>query len=152
MVIMTLKGENEQEKSILLSSHYDVVPVSEECWNSDPFGAEMRDNGDIVARGSQDMKCVGMAYLEAIRKLKSLNPKQGFKRTIHLVFTPDEEIGSPNGAAQLVNSDVFEKLNVGVCFDEGFPSPSNQLYVFTSERSTLCKHKFKSCFIIVFRY
>lgn len=129
---MTLKGQDDSLKSILLSSHYDVVPVSQEFWESDPFGAEMRPNGDIVARGSQDMKCVGMAYLEAIRKLKG-----SLKRTVHLVFTPDEEIGSANGAAMFVQSEKFKELNVGICFDEGIPSPTNMFYVFSSERSTV---------------
>lgn len=132
---MTLRGQDDSLKSVLLSSHYDVVPVSAEFWESDPFAAEMRQNGDIVARGAQDMKCVGMAYLEAIRKLKS----KGLKRTIHLIFTPDEEIGSANGAAMFVQSENFKKLNVGVCLDEGIPSPNNQFYVFNSERSTVCK-------------
>lgn len=132
---MTLKGQDENLKSILLSSHYDVVPVSSEFWESDPFAAEMRPNGDIVARGAQDMKCVGMAYLEAIRRLKS----KVLKRTIHLVFTPDEEIGSANGAARFVQSDEFKKLNVGICLDEGVPSPTNKFYVFNSERSVTCK-------------
>ena len=36
----------------------------------DPFGAVMDEHGNIFARGSQDMKCVGMQYLEAIRLLK----------------------------------------------------------------------------------
>ena len=30
----------------------------------------MDEHGNIFARGSQDMKCVGMQYLEAIRLLK----------------------------------------------------------------------------------
>lgn len=133
---MTLKGQDEGLKSILLSSHYDVVPVSEEFWESDPFAAEMRANGDIVARGAQDMKCVGIAYLEAIRRLKksSIN----LKRTVHLIFTPDEEIGSPHGAELLAKSAEFEKLNIGVCFDEGVPSPDSKFYVFNSERSAYC--------------
>ena len=130
---MTLTGSDPEAPSILLSSHYDVVPVSAEFWESDPFAAEMRPNGDIVARGAQDMKCVGMAYLEAIRRLKSSK----FKRTIHLVFTPDEEIGSSNGAAQLVNSPEFKNLNIGMCLDEGIPSPTSKFYVFSSERSTI---------------
>ena len=132
---MTFKG-TEDCKSILLSSHYDVVPVSEEFWESDPFSAKMKHNGDIVARGSQDMKCVGMAYLEAIRRIKSKGIT--LKRTIHLVFTPDEEIGSPNGAARLIKSLEFDVLNVGICFDEGIPSPTDKFYVFNSERSALC--------------
>ena len=135
---MTLKGQDESLKSILLSSHYDVVPVSEEFWESDPFAAEMRSNGDIVARGAQDMKCVGMAYLEAVRRLNSSK----LKRSVHLVFTPDEEIGSENGAAKFVNSEKFAHLNVGICLDEGVPSPTEKLYVFNSERSTTCKFYF----------
>lgn len=132
---MTLKGQDESLKSILLSSHYDVVPVSSEFWESDPFAAEVRPNGDIVARGAQDMKCVGMAYLEAIRRLKS----NGLKRTIYLVFTPDEEIGSENGAAKFVHSEKFKELNIGICLDEGLPSPSEKIYIFNCERSTTCK-------------
>lgn len=131
---MTLNGQDESLKSILLSSHYDVVPVSEEFWESDPFAAEMLPNGDIVARGAQDMKCVGMAYLEAIRRLKL----KRLKRTIHLVFTPDEEIGSANGAAKFVNSETFKKLNVGICLDEGIPSFTEKFFVFNAERSTAC--------------
>lgn len=132
---MTLKGQDESLKSILLSSHYDVVPVSAELWESDPFAAEMRSNGDIIARGAQDMKCVGMAYLEAIRRLKL----KGLNRTVHLVYTPDEEIGSANGAAKFINSDNFKKLNIGICLDEGIPSPNEKFYVFSSERSANCK-------------
>ena len=133
---MTLKGIDSSLKSILLSSHYDVVPVSEEFWESDPFAAQMRPNGDIVARGSQDMKCVGMAYLMAIKRIKT-NLALSFKRTIHLLFTPDEEIGSPNGAAQMIKSAEFAELNIGACFDEGVPSPTNKFYVFNRERLTL---------------
>lgn len=141
---MTLKGEDPSLKAVLLSSHYDVVPVSAEFWESDPFAATMCPNGDIVARGSQDMKCVGIAYLEAIRRLKSESKR--LKRTIHLVYTPDEEIGSGNGAEQFAKQ--LEELNVGVCFDEGLPSPTNNFYVFNSERSTLCNY----LNIIIFLY
>ena len=147
-MIMTLKGRDEASKSVLLSSHYDVVPVSAEFWESDPFAAEMRSNGDIVARGAQDMKCVGMAYLEAIRRLKSVNKQ--FKRTIHLLFTPDEEIGSANGAAKLIKDVNFETLNVGICFDEGIPSPTNNFYIFNSERSSLCNFVWFVLFVFIF--
>ena len=136
VVFMTIQGSDPSLKSIVLSSHYDVVPVSEEFWESDPFSAEIRPNGDIVARGSQDMKCVGIAYLEAIRRIKT-NSASRLKRTIHLIFTPDEEIGSSNGAAQMIKSTEFADLNIGACFDEGVPSPTNKFYVFSTERVTL---------------
>ena len=38
------------------------------------------------------MKCVCIQYVEAIRRLKAAN--KNFKRTVHLSFVPDEEIGS----------------------------------------------------------
>lgn len=70
----------------MLNSHTDVVPVFPENWTHPPFGAEIDAEGKIFARGAQDMKCVGMQYLAAIRALK----KDGvtMKRTIHVVYVP----------------------------------------------------------------
>lgn len=64
----------------------DVVPVFEDKWTYPPFGADIDSEGRIYARGSQDMKCVGVQYLAAVRALK----KEGvtFKRTIHMIFVP----------------------------------------------------------------
>ena len=70
----------------MLNSHLDVVPVSPEHWDSDPFAAHKRPNGDIVARGAQDMKCVSMWYLEAVRRLKVAGTV--LLRTIHLTYVP----------------------------------------------------------------
>lgn len=63
------------------------------------------------------MKCVGMQYLEAVRRLKA----SGFQpfRSIYLAFSPDEEIGAQDGAAKFVESEVFKSLNIGVVLDEG---------------------------------
>lgn len=64
----------------------DVVPVFEDKWSHPPFRADIDSEGRIYARGSQDMKCVGVQYLAAIRALK----KEGlsFKRTLHIIFVP----------------------------------------------------------------
>lgn len=63
------------------------------------------------------MKCVSMQYLEAVRRLKD----QGFqpKRSVYLVFAPDEEIGGHDGAEKFSLSEVFQQLNVGIVLDEG---------------------------------
>lgn len=63
----------------------------EEYWTHKPFDAEMDEDGRIFARGAQDMKCVGMQYLGALRYFKRKNVT--FKRTIHVVFVPNEELG-----------------------------------------------------------
>lgn len=130
---MTLPGKDKGLTSILLNSHMDVVPVSREKWSRDPFAADLEADGRIIARGSQDMKCVGMAYIEAIRRLK-LSGKV-FSRSIHLAFVPDEEIGGAAGASKLSSSDILQDLNVGICLDEGVPCPVNRTYLFNAERS-----------------
>jgi aminoacylase len=133
---MTLAGSEPSLPGLLLNSHMDVVPVSAEHWAHDPFAANVTEDGDIIARGAQDMKCVGMAYLEALRRMRIA----GFlpRRSIHLFYTPDEEIGSEAGAAAIVASGWLEELNIGFGLDEGIPSPSGSLFIFDCERSIWC--------------
>lgn len=96
----------------------DVVPVYEEYWYHPPFGAEMEDNGNIYARGTQDMKCVGTWYLAAIRELKRTGVKR-LKRNIHLTYVPDEELGGTRGMKGFVELDAFKAMNVAFALDEG---------------------------------
>jgi len=84
VVILTWKGLQPELPSILLNSHMDVVPVFPENWTHPPFGADIDEEGRIFARGTQDMKSVGMQHLAAIRALKKRGAK--FKRTIHISF------------------------------------------------------------------
>jgi aminoacylase len=59
-VLITWAGKDPSLPSVLLNSHTDVVPVYPEFWSTkDPFIPEINDQGDIIARGTQDMKCVG---------------------------------------------------------------------------------------------
>ena len=81
--IMTWPGTEPELPTLLLNSHTDVVPVFPESWKYDPFEAVKEPNGDIYARGTQDMKSVGIQHIEAIHRLKNLQKKK-FKRTIHL--------------------------------------------------------------------
>jgi aminoacylase len=91
LVILTIEGTDPSLKSLILNSHTDVVPVSGEFWRHDPFEA-FKDpaDGKIYARGSQDMKCVGIWYMEALRLILKRGLKM--KRTVHLTFVPDEEV------------------------------------------------------------
>ncbi|KRZ76082.1 Aminoacylase-1 [Trichinella papuae] len=136
LLIMTLEGTEPSLPSILLNSHMDVVPVYEEKWKYDPFSGHIDEKGDIYGRGSQDMKNVGMQYLEAILHLK----RQGktFKRTIHLSFVPDEEMGGKLGMAKFIETDSFKKLNVGVCLDEGIATEDDVYRIYYAERNIWC--------------
>ena len=41
------------------------VPAEADKWTmAEPFSAKELENGDIVGRGTQDMKCVCIQYLE----------------------------------------------------------------------------------------
>lgn len=113
VVIITWEGKVPTSPSILLNSHMDVVPVFPVCkifnflttfiftqkhdsmntlfifqesWTYPPFSAHLTEDGKIYARGSQDMKCVAIQYIETVRRLK----KNGVRlnRTIHLCFVP----------------------------------------------------------------
>lgn len=95
----------------------DVVPVFEEYWSHKPFEAEMDEKGRIFARGAQDMKSVGMQYLGAIRNFK--RKQMSFKRTIHVVFVPNEEMGGNGGMADFIHTQEFRALNPGFSLDEG---------------------------------
>lgn len=86
IVVMSWIGAQPTLPAIMLNSHMDVVPAYPEQWSHPPFAANIDENGRIYARGSQDMKGIGMQYLAAIRELKKAG--QTFKRTIHVIFVP----------------------------------------------------------------
>ncbi|KAJ8920151.1 hypothetical protein NQ315_011811 [Exocentrus adspersus] len=133
IVIITWVGSEPESPSILLNSHMDVVPVFEEKWTHKPFLAHIDPKGNIYARGSQDMKCVGIQYLEAVRRLKL----QGvtLRRTLHISFVPDEEIGGVEGMRKFVHTNEYRDLNVGFALDEGMASPNEEFALFYAERS-----------------
>lgn len=133
VTIMTWEGTNPKLKSILLNSHTDVVPVFPEHWKYDAFSAFKDAEGNIFARGSQDMKCVTIQYIEAIRRLKAEGHK--LSRTVHLMFVPDEEVGGHKGMETFVNHQEFHKLNIGFALDEGLANPTDAFTVFYGERN-----------------
>jgi N-acyl-L-amino-acid amidohydrolase len=124
-------------ESILINSHYDVVPVNPALWTTDPFGGELGEvDGEqvIYGRGSQDDKSLTIMQLEALRALK----RGGFqpKRTIHITITPDEEIYSNDGMSCFVRTQVFKNLNVGAALDEGYLTKSPEFFLFYGERAS----------------
>ncbi|KAF9020524.1 adenylate cyclase [Haplosporangium bisporale] len=121
-VIMTFEGSDPSLPTLLLNSHTDVVPVFPEMWTQDAFAAN-KVNGFIYARGSQDMKCVGMSYLEVLRRYRAEGKKP-----------LQEEVGGVEGMKLLVHHPEFTALNVAFALDEGIASPKDALKVFYGER------------------
>lgn len=118
----------------------DVVPVFEEHWTHRPFDADMDEDGRIIARGAQDMKCVGMQYLGALRYFK--RKQMMFKRTIHVLFVPEEELGGDGGMADFVHQDAFRNLNAAFSLDEGklfLNSRVNHLHLLNTLKGLLLR-------------
>lgn len=136
MVVITWPGSDPTLPSILLNSHMDVVAVYADQWTHPPFAAEMDDDGRIFGRGAQDDKSVGTQYLAAIRALKR-NGVENLKRTIHVTFAADEEVGSAFGWMPFIQTKEFAALNAGLFLDEGMPSDTTELDVYYAERNAM---------------
>uniref|UniRef100_A0A8C4HJE2 N-acyl-aliphatic-L-amino acid amidohydrolase n=1 Tax=Dicentrarchus labrax TaxID=13489 RepID=A0A8C4HJE2_DICLA len=116
--IMTWQGTDPTLKSILLNSHTDVVPVYQEHWKYDAFSAFKDAEGNIYARGSQDMKCVTIQW------------------NLNCMFASYEHfVGGHKGMETFVKHPEFQKLNIGFALDEGLANPGEAFTVFYGERN-----------------
>jgi carboxypeptidase PM20D1 len=113
------RGSNRDLQPILVTGHYDVVPVipgTEDDWRESPFAGNIVD-GAIWGRGALDDKSGVIAILEAATWLI----RSGFtpERTIWLSFGHDEEVGGTNGAGAV--RQFLEENNVRLAWslDEG---------------------------------
>lgn len=80
------------------AGHTDVVPVGDEAaWTADPFGAEVR-HGRLYGRGAADMKSAVASFVAAAERLV----REGFKGSIGLLITGDEEGPGVNGTAKML--------------------------------------------------
>lgn len=73
---------------LLLSGHTDVVPVSWQQWDTDPFKAVIKEN-KVYGRGACDMKGFLAILLALVPEFKALK----LSKPLYLAFTFDEEIG-----------------------------------------------------------
>lgn len=73
---------------VVLSGHLDVVPVTGQNWQTNPFELTRRD-GLLHGRGTCDMKGFAAVALAMVPWLA----QQKLKRPIHLAFSCDEEVG-----------------------------------------------------------
>jgi acetylornithine deacetylase/succinyl-diaminopimelate desuccinylase-like protein len=88
--------------TVLLYSHYDVVPVGDESkWESPPFVASERD-GAIYGRGAADTKSNILMHVGALRAWEG-KPPVGIK----LVIEGQEEVGSAFSSYPPSQPDLF---------------------------------------------
>lgn len=80
------------KERIILSGHFDVVPVGDiKNWKYPPFSAEIVE-GKLFGRGSSDMKGGLTMLIGTMMKLKE-NPKFLEKNTLVFLGSADEEAG-----------------------------------------------------------
>lgn len=81
-----------------LSGHMDVVPVTGQPWDTDPF--TMVEKGSrLYGRGTADMKGYLACMLASVPAFKARQLSQ----PIHLIFSYDEEVGC-TGVVSMVNA------------------------------------------------
>ena len=118
-LLFTWRGSDPSLAPILLTAHYDVVPVipgSEDQWQHPPFAGEIAD-GYVWGRGALDDKSAVIAQLEAATLLL----EAGFQplRTVYLAFGHDEERGGSEGAAAITELLRSRGVQLAWSLDEG---------------------------------
>ena len=112
------EGSDSSLAPILLTAHYDVVPVipgTESIWEEEPFGGVISNNR-IWGRGALDDKSGVVGMMEAATYLIKNNFQP--TRTVYFSFGHDEEIGG-GGAAQVTEKLKQEGVQLQWSLDEG---------------------------------
>jgi acetylornithine deacetylase len=74
---------------ILLAGHTDVVPITDQIWNSNPFALTDGGDGRLFGRGTCDMK----GFIAAAVAMAPSLAQRATRRPVHFAFTYDEEVG-----------------------------------------------------------
>lgn len=86
---------------LMFAGHTDVVPVGDEAaWTHPPFSAAIA-NGQMYGRGAVDMKGGIACFVAACAR--HIQEHKGFKGSVSLVITGDEEGPSINGTTKLLD-------------------------------------------------
>jgi acetylornithine deacetylase/succinyl-diaminopimelate desuccinylase-like protein len=99
-LVARIEGSDPSAPTLLLMGHTDVVPVTEESWQRDPYGGELVD-GEVWGRGAVDMLNLTASMAVAYRHLAD----SGFRPRGSLVYlaVADEEALGTHGAAFLTS-------------------------------------------------
>lgn len=99
LTLIAEKGLTAEKPPIVLTGHFDTVPLGDQPWSEDPFAGTIRD-GKLFGRGTSDMKAgVAAMIMASVKAFQNTTPKGG----VRLVFTAGEEPGC-HGALHLVKT------------------------------------------------
>ncbi|PZP39146.1 MAG: hypothetical protein DI585_05090 [Pseudomonas fluorescens] len=86
-------------RKLLVIAHIDVVPVDQDQWSVDPFGAVIKD-GYLYGRGAVDMKGPLAAFMISMRNLAARYA--GYD--VDLIVTADEEWDAVDGTKRVMEA------------------------------------------------
>ena len=108
-VAFTVPGSDPDAEPLTLLGHTDVVPIDEEKWTQDPFGAEVveaEDGARIYGRGATDMLFITASMAAVTREValeaQAGNPPRG---TLTFVACADEEARGGLGAGWIAKNE-----------------------------------------------
>lgn len=136
-LIARYEGTDKTAPSLCLMGHTDVVPVSPEGWDRDPFGGELVGD-EIWGRGAVDMLNLTSSMAVAFRHI--VTSGQRYPGDIIYFGVADEEAGGVHGAKVLIDTE-WDALRCDYVLTEfgGIPlhSPTGTtLMVTTAEKGT----------------
>ena len=108
-VAFTVPGSDPDAEPLTLLGHTDVVPIDEDKWTRDPFGAEVveaEDGTRIYGRGATDMLFITAAMATVTREVAEAaqagTPPRG---TLTFVACADEEARGGLGAGWIAKNE-----------------------------------------------
>ena len=119
-VALRVPGSDPAAPAMLVHGHIDVVPAIARDWSHAPYDAVIDDSGMLIGRGAVDMKDMDGMLLALLRHWGRTGERP--RRTLQVLFTPDEEAGGKHGAHWLVANrpDLFEGCTEAVGEVGGF--------------------------------
>lgn len=114
-----------QQGGICLSGHTDVVPVTGQPWDTDPFTLTDKGDGRLYGRGTCDMKAFPATALALLPEML----EKPLRRPIHFAFSYDEEV-SCKGAPKMI-----EKIG------DSLPKPSVVIVGEPTSMKVVSAHK-----------
>jgi len=104
------------EKTVLLCTHYDIVPAGErEEWSRDPFALTV-EKGKAYGRGVSDDKGNIVAAVSAAKELITNDTS---KVNLKILISPNEEVGGEYGIDYLINGPPSIRGDFAVVVDSG---------------------------------
>jgi len=118
-VALRVEGSDHAAPVMLVHGHIDVVPAMARDWSRPPYEAVI-DDGVLYGRGAVDMKDMDGMLLALLRHWGRTGSRP--RRTLQILFTPDEEAGGRHGAHWLVENrpDLFVGVTEAVGEVGGF--------------------------------